>query len=278
MLSNKPRNLGLAAFLAVLLCSVAGAEDSEPDKFRFAIGAFTPNRVDSNLSLSDSGSGVGISINPRDTLGLDVETGVVRIEGYYRFTDTHALTYSWYRIDSDGNTVVDEEFDWVDEDGNPITIPIGARAKTSLSTEIYKLGYQWSFYRSQKMEVGVGAGLHITRLTVRLDVDQTNPPTSSVERVDTTLPLPVISLAMNYHVTPKFNWYLKTEAFTLDFGDTYGTYRDTLAGLEYRAWKHVGLGLAFSANTLDLEEEDSDTKLKYRSSMTGSMFYVATYF
>ena len=128
------------------------------------------------------------------------------------------------------------------------------------------------------MEVSAGAGLHSTRLTVRMDVSKTNPPSASVENVDTTMPLPVLTLAMNYHVTPKFSWYLKTEAFALAFDNYFGTYRDTLAGIEYRAWEHVGLGLALSVNTLDLEEDSSDTKLKYKTTTTGTLLYVATYF
>jgi len=278
MKSYRSRHFRMVALLAIFVSAAAGAQEPAPDKFRLAIGGFSTSRVDSTLSLTGSDAGLGASISPRDTLGLEVESTVLRIEGYYRFNDEHTLTYAWYNLKSIGNKQLEEEFDWVDEDGNSITIPVGAKVNTRIKTEIFKLGYLWSFYRSDKMEVAVGGGLHTTRLAVGLDASLTNPPDSSVMSVDSTLPLPVLSLAMNYRVTPKFGWYLKTEAFSLAFDKYTGTYRDTLAGLEYRAWRQVGLGAALSFNSLNLEEDDSKSKLKYGATQTGLLFYLATYF
>lgn len=278
MKAMRSKDLRLVALLAIFVSAAAGAEEPLPDKFRLVIGGFTTNRVDSTLSLTGSDVGLGASISPRDTLGLKVESTVLRIEGHYRFNQEHALTYGWYGISSDGNNVLDEEFEWVDEGGNAITIPVGAKVESSLKTEIFKLGYLWSFYRSDKMEVAFGGGLHTTRLTVGLDASVTNPPNSSVESVDSTLPLPVLSMAMNYRVTPNFGWYMKTEAFSLAFDNSAGTYRDTQAGVEYRAWRHVGLGAALNINALNLEENDSQSKLKYGTSRAGLLIYLASYF
>ena len=278
MKANRSKNMGLAALLAICFSAAVSAEEPLPDKFRLAIGGFNTNRVDSTLSLTGAEAGLGASISPRDTLGLKTESTVLRIEGHYRFNDKHALTYGWYSISSDGKKELEEEFEWVDEDGNTITIPLGAKVDTRLKTEIFKLGYLWSFYRSDKMEVAIGGGLHTTRLTVGLDASVTNPPDSSVEQVDSTLPLPVFSFALNYQVTPKFGWYLKTEAFALAFDNYTGAYRDNQLGMEYRAWRHVGLGASLNVNSLDLEEDDSESKLKYANSRSGLLFYLATYF
>jgi hypothetical protein len=278
MKSNILRNSSIVALLAVLFSATVMAEEPVPDQFRLAIGGFNTNRIESTLSLTGADAGVGASISPRDTLGLEVESTVLRIEGHYRFNQEHALTYGWYNISADGNKDVSEEFEWVDEDGNTITVPIGANVNTLLETEIFKLGYLWSFYRSDKLELSVGGGLHTTRLTVGLDASITNPPNSSVENVDSTLPLPVISFALNYQVTPKFGWYVKAEAFALAFDNYSGSYRDSLVGAEYRFWRQVGLGAAISFNSLNLQEDDAEAKLRYQNSITGAMVYLATYF
>ena len=278
MKAMRLKNLRLVALLAIFVSAATGAEESLPDKFRLVIGGFTTNRVDSTLSLTGSDVGVGAAISPRDTLGVQPESTVLRIEGHYRFNQEHALTYGWYGVSSDGNNVLEEDFEWVDEGGNTITIPGGSKVESSLKTEIFRLGYLWSFYRSDKMEVAFGGGLHTTHLTVELDASVTDPPNSSVESVDSTLPLPVLSLAMNYRVTPNFGWYVKTEAFSLAFDNYTGTYRDTQAGVEYRAWRHVGLGAALNINALNLEEDDSKSKLNYVNSRSGLLIYLASYF
>jgi hypothetical protein len=71
-------------FVVISLCatvSQAQAEDPPPDKFRIAIGGYTLARYDSAVSLTDTNLGAGISISPQDTLGMDIENTVLRIEG-----------------------------------------------------------------------------------------------------------------------------------------------------------------------------------------------------
>lgn len=263
--------------LATLLAGNVRAEEPLPDKFRLVIGGYNNTRPDANLSVTDPDAGVGVAIDPRDAFDLDLEVTVLRIEGYYRFNDRHAFTYGWYSTNTDGDKTVESEIDWVDDDGNNITIPVGASLESSLDTDIYKLGYLWSFYRTDKMEVGVGGGLHYTRVEIGLDTNITNPPNSTVNRIESDLPLPVFSVVMNYRVTNNFGWFLKSEVFGLEFDSITGNYRDTIFGVEYRAWKHVGLGLAVTSNRLDLEDDTSDYKLKYENSSTGYMFYLASY-
>ena len=236
----------------VLVGQVAISQAAEPlpDKFRLSIGGYNTTRSDATLSVTDPNAGIGVSINPRDAFDLDLETTILRIEGHYQLYEHHALTFSWYNRQTSGEKTVESEIDWVDDDGNTITIPVGARLDSNLDTEIFKLGYLYSFYRSHKMDVSIGGGFHVSRVEVGLDANITNPPNSSINRVDSTLPLPVFSFLMNYDVTDSFGWYLKTEAFALKYEDWRGAYRDATLGAEYRAWRHVGLGLAITGNAL----------------------------
>ena len=270
----------LLLFLVVsllVMTSPVRAEEPLPDKFRFAIGAYALARFDSSISLTEPNLGAGISISPQDTLGLDIENQVLRIDGYYRFKPKHALTYSWYSISTEGNKNIFEPFDWVDPDGNTITIGPG-QVSSSLDYDIFKVGYLWSFHHTDKVEMGVGAGLHITRLGLGLNASVTNPPTSGIEQVDTTVPLPVISFVLKYNINPKWHWYLKTEAFALKFDKWAGSYRDTTLAIEYRGWKNVALGAGLSANALEIEEDDPGYELRFDNTISGGLLYVATYF
>ena len=105
----------LFATMPLVVINPVQAEDEVPDKFRVALGGYTVVRYESIVSLTDANLGAGISISPEDTLGLDTKQSVIRLDGYYRFTKAHALTYSWYKISSDGSKSLEEEIDWVDE-------------------------------------------------------------------------------------------------------------------------------------------------------------------
>ena len=265
----------LAMFIVAI--NPVQAEETVPDKFRIALGGYSVFRYDSLMSLTDTNLGAGISISPEDTLGLKTEQSVVRLDGHYRFTDVHALTFSWYSISSDGNKTLETDFDWIDENGDAITIPIGASVNTSLDYDIFKVGYLYSFHHTDKVELAVGAGLHMTRVGVGLNAQATGL-TGEVSDVSTTLPLPVLSFALVYQVTPKFSWHLKAEFFALEFDKWDGRYTDTTLGMEYRFFKHVGLGIALAGNSLKVTEDTDDYKFDYDNRVTGVLLNVAAYF
>ena len=270
------KSLILLVTLLVASINPVHAEDVVPDKFKIALGGYTLVRYDSAMSLTDPELGAGISISPEDTLGLDGTQTVLRLTGHYRFTKKHALTYSWYSISTDGNKVLEEEFEWLDENGDTITIPIGARTATSLDYDIFKVGYLWSFHHTDKVELSAGAGLHLTRIAVGLQAETTSSGFSAQD-VSTTVPLPVVSFNLSYNVTPKFSWGLRVEAFALKFDEWDGLYTDSGLKMEYRAFKNVGLGIGLNSNSLKVTEDTSEHKFVFDNRISGILVYVAAY-
>lgn len=268
--------------LSLCACSTvvseANADNTHPDNFRIALGSYVVGRYDSNISLTESTLGAGASISPEDTLGLDLEQTVIRLDGYYRFNEKHALTYSWYGINTTGNKNVDQDFEWVNEDGQKIIVNAGAQVKTELEYDILKVGYLWSFYHNDKIELSVGAGLHLTRVELKLQANSTTPPANEARDGRSTVPLPVLSFGLNYNVTSKLSWFLRSEIFSISLDDWTGTYTDSSVGIEYRAWRNIGLGAGIGSNSLKIQEETSGHKFQYENRITGANFYVAAYF
>lgn len=267
-------------FLLIMLSattSIAHAEEVVSDKFKFALGGYTLVRDDTTMSLTDPNLGAGISIDPEDTLGLESKQTVLRLDGYYRFTKKHSLTYSVYSLRSQGNKIIDTEFEWLDEDGNTITVPVGANVDTSLDYDIFKLGYLWSFYHTDKIEVAFGAGLHLTRIAIGMQAETTGTDLNTSD-VSTSLPLPVVSLGLIYNVTPKFSWYIRSELFALKFEEWDGLYTDNSLGMEYRAFKNIGLGIGLGSNALKVTKETSEEKFIFDNRITGVLVFASAYF
>lgn len=254
----------------MLPVTVSAAETN----FRLAAGAYLVDRYDTSFSLTSRSAGVGVAIDPREALDSRSDRTVLRLEGMYRFNPRHKLVFSWYSVSSDGYKVLEEQLDWVDASGNEITIPVGASVSTSLDYEIYRLGYAWSFYRTDKVELSAGAGAHVTHVGIDLDADTTSSGVSA-DKVDTTLPLPVFTLGMNYNVTTRFQWYFENEAFAMSLGKWEGVYTDTRLGAEYALWQHVGVGLGLSATNLRVKKTGDDKRLKFDNRITGLMFYLS---
>jgi hypothetical protein len=260
-----------------LITSSVHAEKKFNDDFRIAIGGYNITQYDSTLSLTDSGVGAGVSIVPSDTFGWDSRQTVFRIDGSYRFTDEQSLTASWYSINNSNTKVLSQDIEWVDQNGNTIIIPTGATVKSGLSYDIYKVGYLWSFYHNEKVELSAGAGLHVTRVAIDISSDTTSSGVDA-RNVRTTVPLPVLSIGLKYHVTPRFLWYAKSQFFSLSYDDWRGNYTDAQLGMEYRLYDQFGVGVGVGSNSLKITQDTPDYQFTFENRISGILLYLAGYF
>ncbi|RLT93977.1 hypothetical protein [Ketobacter sp.] len=261
----------------------ASAENSLSDyamseRFYVSFGGYNVFRADSSISLVDSDLGAGVALSPTDTLGLDIETTVLKLDGYYRLSPTGKIGFSWYRIDTESSKRLESSVDWVNPDGEQITIAAGSQMESSLIYDVMKLGYYWSFYHNEKVELSAGGGFHISRFQVDLDVETDsngNPVSQDSGNVAQTLPLPTVGIGVNYRVNPDLYWYLSAEGFYLTYDDWDGSYTEVQLGLEYAVLDHVGVGIAFVGNSLNASEDTPEYKLKYHNQFNGVNFYVS---
>lgn len=249
----------------------------QDDKFEIAVGGYSVDRYESAVSLTETNLGAGISISPRDTLGLDGEQTVLRLDGLYRFNSKHAMTFSWFRINADASKTLVDDIEWVDENGDTVIIPTGTSISSSLGYDIYKLGYLWSFYRSDKVELAAGAGLHMAEVRVGLNVDSAII-SSGLRTAKSNLPMPVLSFMLDYNITPKLDWFLRTQIFALDLGEWRGAYSDVELGMKYQLFDHIGLGVGVGSNGLGIVREYDDSRFEFENRVVGLHFFVSANF
>ena len=271
------RILTLTATVAML--GSAPAMSDEYDRFKLSAGGYIVFRYDSVVSLTETNVGAGISFSPRDTLGLDGEQTVFRLDGHFRFRPNHALTFTWYRLNSNSSKTLLDDIEWVDEDGNTVTIPTGTTVSSSLGYDIYKVGYLWTFYSSEKVELTAGAGLHLADLGLKLGVES-GVFDSELRSATSELPMPVASFGLDYSVTPRFAWYLNAQLFALDLGEWRGVYSDFQLGVTYKLFQHVGAGVAISSNSLEVtrEYDNDDVRFDYDNRVSGMYLFLSANF
>lgn len=268
---------GVALVAPIVMLSSSPAMAQEDDKFEIAVGGYSVFRYESAISLTETNLGAGISISPRDTLGLDSEQTVFRLDGLYRFDSNHAMTFSWFRINANASKTLVDDIEWVDENGDTVIIPIGTSVSSSLGYDIYKLGYLWSFYHSDKVELAAGAGLHLAEVKVGLGVDSAIIG-SELRTAKSNLPMPVLSFLLDYKVTPKFDWYLRTQLFAIELGEWRGVYSDIDLGMKYQLFEHIGIGAGIGSNGFDVVQEEDNTRFEFENRIAGLHFFVSANF
>ena len=187
--------------------------------------------------------GVGTSIDFTNTLGGSTSTDAFRIDTLYRFNDRHSLGFSWYRVGLGGEKVTNEQIQVRDT-----IISAGAATQSSLSFNIYRLLYNYSFYRNDKVELAVSPGLYMMETKFHLAaqgaINNVQGSTTIVNE-ELTLPLPSIGLVANYNITPKLGFQSRYDFFYLTINNYTGAMFEFYAGLEYRLFRHFAMGAAY---------------------------------
>ena len=208
-----------------------------------------------NVAVGGPVLGVGTNVDFTQTLGGDSSTDAFRIDTLYRFNERHAVGFSWYRVGLSGDKLLTQQIQIRDQ-----IIQAGASTQTSLSFNTYRLIYNYSFYRNDKVELGVSPGLYMMKTnfsfagqgTVQLPNSSPTPGSVILVNEQLTLPLPSIGLVANYNITPTLPFQSRYDVFYLSIGNYAGSMFEFYAGLEYRIVNHFAMGAAFDRLQADL--------------------------
>lgn len=264
--------------LSSLITTPALADDyKENDRIYVKFGAFLIGNT--NTLMAAEYKGVGAIIDTGELLDMDTQLTVGRISGYWRYHRHHRLDYAFYNIKREGAKTIQEDLEW-----NGETFVAGTNVNSLLETQTAKINYSWSFYRNEKVELGIGGGLHITQIKAALDgTIYSGDPASPVvqegrEEIDVTAPLPVVGLRFGYNVNSKLRMRLATDVFALRVADIEGNLRDTRLSVDWRFSKHVGLGGSLISTDLYVEAKEGDEKLKLSNQVNGAELFLSLYF
>ena len=240
----------LAAFTLGLLCvgpAMVLAEEAttqeQTDKLMLRGGWAYVFGATANVSVGGPVLGIGANVDLTSTLGVNTSTDAFRLDGLYRFNERHAIGLSYYRVGLSGEKSLNQQILINDQ-----TIGVGAGTQTSLSFNTYRLLYNYSFYRNDKVELGVSPGLYMMQTKFNFAAQGTingAVATSTIVKEQVTLPLPSIGLVANYNISPKLQFQSRYDIFYLTIGDYTGAMFEFYAGLEYRLHKHFAMGAAF---------------------------------
>ncbi len=203
-----------------------------------------------NVAVGGPVLGIGTTVDFTNTLGGDTSTDAFRVDGLYRFNDRHAVGFSWYRVGLSGEKSLNQDIIINDQ-----TIGAGATTQTGLSFNTYRLLYNYSFYRNDKVELGLSPGLYVMKTNFNFagqgSINNT-AGSGTVVNEQVTLPLPSIGFIANYNITPKLQAQTRFDFFYLSIGQYTGSMFEFYAGLEYRLHQHFAMGAAYDRLTAGL--------------------------
>lgn len=217
--------------------------DSPWKKLSFDAGVFLTS---TNTSLR-FGSGVGVSVDLEEALGMDTTNSVYRLGGYWRFTKNrrHRLDLSWFSLHRTGDKkILDQIVIEPPGGGEDIVLNPGTEVKSEFDLDIYQINYSYSFIQDERLDICAQVGLYIMPISFSLSASGL---VNTAGDQNFTAPLPLIGLRLDLLIAPK--WYLRNgfQAFYVEYGAYTGSIVEVRSAIEYNPWKHVGFGFGFDA-------------------------------
>jgi len=255
------------------------AEDTPWAKFSFNAGAFLSNTA-TNVRF---GSGLGVTVNVEDALGLEAENQVFRLETYWRFTDNrrHRVDFSWFSLKRDATRKLTDDITINPPNQDEITLETGTVIDSFFDLDIYQVNYRYSFYQDERLDMSGGIGLYV--MPISFGVSSTGLVDEQGDQ-SFTAPLPALSMKIDVLITPK--WYFRNSAdiFYVEYIGIVGSMTNFRSAIEYNPWKHFGLGTGVDFMHLYLEGNgqllypDNDFKGTVAFNYVGLYLYGRVYF
>jgi hypothetical protein len=258
------------ALLGNLSCTALAAENEVVrDRWGVAGGAFFIQNAETVISLNALNGAIGTTIDLNKNLGMDDEYDTVKLEGYYRFNNHHAIVVDWYDIERAGQRTIDIDIEFGD-----FMFMANADITSQFDTQIFDVIYRYSFYNTEKVELAVLGGLHITSIDVSLQ--EVGGP-GLFESASATAPLPVLGFHMRYNFLPKLSVTFDWKTLELEIGDFGGNFRDTSLVVEHRTFKNLGFGFGLQRFNVNLDAEDGQFSGSFENQWDGIFLYLMGY-
>jgi hypothetical protein len=250
----------LAFCLACLVVPADAYERGRPwrsdqpwEKLGVTFGFFLTNFT-SDVALT--GAGAGVILNLEDLLGLDATTSQFRVGVHYRAWRRHHFYFDFLDIGRDARQTLQAEI--------PTDPPVeaGAMVDSKLDIRIYKVGWGFSFWNDDRVDLSAGLGFHIMDLAVGLDtlavIGGVPVVDSELLAEETTLPLPVLALRGNIAITKRVFLKQSLEAFYISLSGFEGLLLDANLALEGHICRFFGMGMGFNFLRVEIEGDGGD--------------------
>jgi hypothetical protein len=243
--------------LANLLFSARAqdSKDNEDDKEKFPPWDRAALSVGADLVALNSSvtlglkNAPGLGVSGENLLGLNSSLLVFAATGFYRVGESKrsqfTVSYSSYRRSS--SILLGQ-----DTDVGGIVVPAGSTLDSFLNFAIIRASYTYAIIQDDRVRIGLGLGFYVAPISYGItSVVGGTPQTLTQDKL--TLPLPALELDGEIKLLPKLFLMGNLDAMYLKIDGTEGLLISTALGLEYRPWRHFGLGLLFNALAINVQ-------------------------
>jgi hypothetical protein len=218
------------------------------DRFAVRVLYYYPT-VDNILRYDSSGGVAGTIIDVEDMLGHRSTVHQGTIDMMFRIGERHRIHADFYQLRRTGDEVITGQIRFGDD-------VYDANDRLVSEMELRKMGlaYTYSVLKREKIEIGVGLGLHLLQLDGRASV----PARFISEQLDTAGPFAALAGHATWRVTRRFSVNVSGQYLDLNPDEVRGAFRGFHGDVQYRGWRNLAIGLGYTYSGYLVDSTDPD--------------------
>lgn len=217
---------------------------------RFALRGiyFQPTLTTDARFDSDAGTR-GTPFSGEADLGLDDEANQGRIELMLRMRDRHRVRIDYLKLDRYGESTLTRPIVY-----RNTTYFTGDRVLSEFNVRALGLTYSGSVLRRERVELGIGLGLHVLEAAANAEVRARNVS----EQGSGIGVLPTLAVDGSWRISSRWALTGRAQYLSVSSNDVDGRFGDYHVDLQYRWRPNLAMGIGWSRLTLDVDIGDSD--------------------
>jgi len=234
------------------------------NKFNLGIGVYFP---DKDFTIRVDGSVPDKEIDFDEALKLDKSDTTGSLNFRWRFGEKWSVMGQYWSLDSSGGAILEQDIEWED-----VVFKEGTFVNGGVDTSVGRVFFGRVFSSSAQHEFGLGVGFHWMELDTFLEGEViVNESTTEFQRVavDAAFPMPNIGGWYMYSWSPKWLFEARLDWLSASIGDYSGGILNASAGINYQAFKNIGIGLYYNSFNVDVDVDKSDWHGKAETKQNG---------
>ncbi len=256
--------ISLSALLvsAMPLTSMAQDYDFHPalsDNFSASLGAM---RSSNSFTVRAEGTSIGPDIfddvDFNDSLGVSDTSTFLNAQLRWKFGSERkwSLWGQYFSNDASGNATLEED---VEFDG--VIFREGSYAEAGVKLAVTRVFVGRSFVKNNQHDFGAGVGIHNLDLSAYIEGEfKIDDETTGEQKVDVGASQILPNIGFWYNFSPAKKWLLhaRLDWISAAIGDYDGSLWNSSVGVNYQAWRHVGIDLSWQYFNLNVNVDNGD--------------------
>jgi hypothetical protein len=225
------------------------------DRFLLHLGEFLPRKSIELSARGDVGDDDFIIDFDETFKGRNKES-TPNFNFHWRFGEKWWASAEYYDTSYSAGARLEDDVIW-----EGVTFPKGSYAEAGVGTDISRLVVGRTIYQRDNAEMGFGLGIHWLEISAFIEGEVLIEDQSSGvrrESVKASAPLPNLSLWYIHSFSPRWAVVGRFDWMSASYQEYSGSINNYNLGINFQAFKHLGIGLSYKRFQVDLDVDDED--------------------